>query len=71
MVFDLGPKPVPYVIAEKPGTLNRTPYWVLQMPPAVVSDHSTIFTPTFRDLVVQLFCRTISQGRVADMCAGE
>jgi hypothetical protein len=71
MISHLGPTPVPYVIAEKPGTLNRTPYWVLQMPPAVVPDHSTIFTPTFRDLVVTLFCRTISQGRVAPMCTGD
>jgi hypothetical protein len=70
IISHLGPTPVPYVIAEVPGTRNRTPYWVLQMPPTVVSDHSTIFTPTFRDLVVTLFCRTISQGRVESLCAG-
>ena len=71
VIAHLGPTPVPYVIAEKPGTRNRTPYWVLQMPPAVVADHSTIFTPTFRDLVVTLFCRTISQDRVDPLCQGK
>jgi hypothetical protein len=36
-----------YHIVEKPEARNRTPYWVMHMPPALVPDHSTIFTPSF------------------------
>jgi hypothetical protein len=43
-----------YVLVEKPVTRNRTPYWVLQIPPEIVPDHSTIFTPVFRGFLVQL-----------------
>jgi len=43
---------VKYVIVEKPGALNRTPYWVMQLPPSLVPDHSTIFTPQFRSVLV-------------------
>jgi hypothetical protein len=72
MMPALGPTPGRYVISEKPKTMNRTAYWVLQMPPAAVPDHSTIFTPTFRDLVVSLFCRTMSPtvDGVPAMCQG-
>jgi hypothetical protein len=45
---------VRYVIVEKPGTLNRTPYWAMQMPASIVPDHSTIFTPTFRNFLTSL-----------------
>lgn len=52
-----------YLIVEKPHTRNRTPYWVMQMPPSVVPDHSTIFTPVFRNFIVTLLNRTtISSG---------
>lgn len=43
-----------YVLVEKPNARNRTPYWVMQMPPSVVPDHSTIFTPVFRDFAITL-----------------
>ena len=43
-----------YVLVERPGTRNRTPYWVLQIPPEIVPDHSTIFTPVFRGFLVGL-----------------
>ena len=43
-----------YVLVEKPGSRNRTPYWVLQIPPEIVPDHSTIFTPVFRGFLVGL-----------------
>jgi hypothetical protein len=43
-----------YALIEKPGTKNRTPYWVFQVPPDVVPDHSTIFTPVFRSFLVTL-----------------
>ena len=49
-----------YAIVEKPAALNRTPYWVLQMPPAIVPDHSTIFTPVFRNLVIVLMKRAMA-----------
>jgi hypothetical protein len=45
---------VKYEIVEKPGALNTTPYWVMEMPPALVPDHSTIFTPQFRTVLVDL-----------------
>ncbi|MBA2306155.1 MAG: hypothetical protein H0W08_26495 [Acidobacteria bacterium] len=51
-----------YVIAEKPGARNRTPYWVMQMPTAIVPDHSTIFTPIFRDLLITLL-QNVTAGR--------
>jgi hypothetical protein len=44
----------PYVMLEKPGTRNRTPYWVFHIPPEIVPDHSTIFTPVFRQFLVSL-----------------
>jgi hypothetical protein len=45
---------VRYVIVEKPGSLNRTPYWAMHMPASVVPDHSTIFTPIFRNFLTSL-----------------
>jgi hypothetical protein len=30
---------------------NRTPYWIFEIPPAIVPDHSTIFTDRFTDFV--------------------
>ena len=42
------------MVVEKPGALNRTPYWVTHMPPNVVPDHSTIFTPVFRKFLTVL-----------------
>lgn len=41
-----------YIIVEKPGALNRTPYWVMELPPSLVPDHSTIFTPAFRNVLL-------------------
>jgi hypothetical protein len=46
-----------YAVVEKPKVKNRTPYWVLQMPPTIVADHSTIFTPIFRNFVIMLLQR--------------
>lgn len=43
-----------YLLVEKPGSKNRTPYWVFQIPPEIVPDHSTIFTPVFRGLLLSL-----------------
>ena len=43
-----------YLLVEKPGAKNRTPYWVMHMPPSIVPDHSTIFTPVFRKLLTTM-----------------
>ena len=43
-----------YVLVEKPESRNRTPYWVFHIPPEIVPDHSTIFTPVFRGFLVGL-----------------
>lgn len=52
----LGPKKH-YLIVERPGAPNRTPYWVMQMPPSIVPDHSTIFTSAFRNVLVLFLSR--------------
>ncbi|MEP6717319.1 MAG: hypothetical protein ABJC09_17230, partial [Terriglobia bacterium] len=43
-----------YKIIERPGARNLTPYWVMQLPRAIVPDHSTIFGAQFRSLIVDL-----------------
>lgn len=44
-----------YVVCEKPGRLNTTPYWAMQMPAAIVRDHSGIFNANFIDLLMMFF----------------
>jgi hypothetical protein len=41
-----------YVLIERPDAKNLTPYWAFQMPPSIVPDHSTIFTPVFRNFLI-------------------
>jgi hypothetical protein len=36
-----------YLICEKPGRWNDTPYWAMQMPATIVPDHSGIFNGNF------------------------
>ena len=43
-----------FLLVEDPNAKNRTPYWVMQMPPVIVPDHSTIFTQVFRDFLISL-----------------
>ncbi len=50
-VIDYTVKNVRYLLVEKTGAVNRTPYWVMHIPSAVVPDHSTIFTPVFTILL--------------------
>jgi pimeloyl-ACP methyl ester carboxylesterase len=45
-----------YRIIAKLGSRNDTPYWVMQIPAAIVPDHSTIFTRSFRAFLVGLIC---------------
>lgn len=57
--FETTLKSKTYIVVEKPDAKNRTPYWVLHMPPTVVPDHSTIFTPVFRNFIITLLDRTL------------
>jgi pimeloyl-ACP methyl ester carboxylesterase len=43
---------VTYLIVDKPGSKNLTPYWVMHAPASLVPDHSTIFTPAFTKLLI-------------------
>jgi hypothetical protein len=43
-----------YVLLEKPESRNRTPYWVFEIPPEIVPDHSTIFTSVFRNFLLSM-----------------
>lgn len=40
-----------FKVVPKPGRWNDTPYWVMQMPVAIVPDHSTIFNLKFIQLL--------------------
>jgi pimeloyl-ACP methyl ester carboxylesterase len=55
-----------YLIVEKPGAKNRTPYWVLHMPTTVVPDHSTIFTPVFRNFIITLLNRALASASISN-----
>jgi hypothetical protein len=52
--LDLTLSGIHYLMVEKPGSNNHTPYWVMQMPTTIVPDHSTIFTPVFRNFLIAL-----------------
>jgi hypothetical protein len=43
-----------YNIVEQPASKNLSPYWVTQLPVAIVPDHTTIFGTAFRDLIIDL-----------------
>lgn len=45
------PAPKTYYVVRMEQQWNTTPYWVMQMPVAIVPDHSNIFRKEFRDLV--------------------
>jgi pimeloyl-ACP methyl ester carboxylesterase len=48
---------IAYAIVQKPGALNRTPYWVMHVPSAIVPDHSTFLTPVFSKLLSGLIMK--------------
>lgn len=56
-----------YVVVEKPGARNRTPYWAMHMPTAIVPDHSTIFGSAFRRFLTTL----IMQATIPESAATE
>jgi len=43
-----------FKMVDRPGARNLTPYWVMQMPTSIVSDHSDIFSSQFRKLMLDL-----------------
>jgi hypothetical protein len=45
------PGDLKFRICEKPGRWNDTPYWAMQMPAAIVPDHSGIFNTRFLGLL--------------------
>jgi hypothetical protein len=44
-------KPMKYCLVRDMKAWNRTPYWIFQIPPAIVPDHGTIFTDRFTDFL--------------------
>jgi hypothetical protein len=50
---------ISYVVSAKPDSKNHTPYWVTHMPPHIVPDHSTIFTPVFRDFLITFLYKAL------------
>lgn len=43
-----------YSLVEKPGSKNLSPYWVTQLPTAIVPDHTTMFEAPFRSFMIDL-----------------
>jgi pimeloyl-ACP methyl ester carboxylesterase len=54
-----------YSVVERPGSKNLSPYWVMRMPPSIVPDHSTIFVPEFRKLLIDFVLAPQVQRRTA------
>lgn len=44
-----------FAVQEKPDRCNGTPYWIMELDPDVVPDHSTIFTERFISFLVDVF----------------
>ena len=44
-------KDLKYCVVRDFSAWNRTPYWIFQIPPAIVPDHGTIFTDRFTDFL--------------------
>ncbi len=47
-----------FAIQERPGRCNGSPYWMMEIDPDVVPDHSTIFTQRFIDFLMDTFFTT-------------
>lgn len=50
-----------FAIQERPNRCNGTPYWVMEIDPDVVPDHSTIFTQRFIWFLIDTFFSTQGQ----------
>ncbi len=44
-----------FAIQDRPGRCNGTPYWLMEIDPDVVPDHSTIFTQRFIHFIIDTF----------------
>ena len=44
-----------FAIQERPNRCNGTPYWMMEIDPAVVPDHSTIFTQRFISFLIDTY----------------
>jgi len=51
-----------FAIQERPNRCNGTPYWMMEIDPDVVPDHSTIFTQRFIDFLIDTFFMTPEGG---------
>jgi len=47
-----------FAIQERPNRCNGSPYWMMEIDPDVVPDHSTIFTQRFIDFLIDTFFTT-------------
>lgn len=47
-----------FAIQERPNRCNGSPYWLMEIDPDVVPDHSTIFTQRFIDFLIDTFFLT-------------
>jgi hypothetical protein len=44
-----------FAVAERPNRCNGSPYWLMEIDPDVVPDHSTIFTERFIQFMIDTF----------------
>jgi len=44
-----------FAVQERPNRCNGTPYWLMEIDPDVVPDHSTIFTQRFIHFIIDTF----------------
>jgi hypothetical protein len=44
-----------FAVQERPGRCNGTPYWMMEIDPDVVPDHSTIFTSRFISFLIDTY----------------
>lgn len=53
--FQLADTKACFAVQERPGRCNGTPYWLMEIDPEVVPDHSTIFTQRFIYFIIDTF----------------
>jgi hypothetical protein len=47
-----------FAVQERPNRCNGTPYWMMELDPTLVPDHSTIFTERFIQFLIDTFFQT-------------
>jgi hypothetical protein len=53
--FKLADTQACFAVQERPNRCNGTPYWLMEIDPDVVPDHSTIFTQRFISFIIDTF----------------